>query len=42
LLEQLEIPVAVLPGDYRNIKVTTPEDLLIAAALLDMQREESA
>jgi len=42
LLENIEIPVAVLPGDYRNIKVTTPEDLVIAAALLDMQREESA
>lgn len=42
LLERYEIPVAILPGDYRNIKVTTPEDLIIATALLDSQQEESA
>lgn len=42
LLEHCEIPVAMLPGDYRNIKITTPEDLLIATALLDTQEEESA
>ncbi len=34
LLERLGHPVQVLKGDYRNIKVTTPEDILIAAALL--------
>lgn len=28
-------PVAVFPGAYTNIKVTTPEDLILAAALLD-------
>jgi len=42
LLERYGQPVAILQGDYRNIKVTTPEDLLVAAAFLDMQREESA
>lgn len=42
LLERYEIPVAMLTGDYRNIKVTTPEDLVIATALLDSQGEESA
>lgn len=42
LLERYGVPVAVLPGDYRNIKVTTPEDLPVAAAFLDMQQEESA
>ena len=42
LLERYGQPIAILQGDYRNIKVTTPEDLLVAAAFLDMQREESA
>jgi 2-C-methyl-D-erythritol 4-phosphate cytidylyltransferase len=42
LLEHCEMPVALLQGDYRNIKVTTPEDLLVAAAFLDRQQEESA
>ena len=42
LLERIGQPVAVLAGDYRNIKVTTPEDLVIAAALLDSHGEESA
>ncbi|MGE4491259.1 MAG: 2-C-methyl-D-erythritol 4-phosphate cytidylyltransferase [Syntrophotalea sp.] len=27
--------VAVIPGSYRNIKITTPEDLLLARAFLD-------
>lgn len=34
LLERLGYPVEILEGDYRNIKVTTPEDILIAVALL--------
>jgi len=34
LLERLGHPVQMLEGDYRNIKVTTPEDVLIAVALL--------
>ena len=34
LLERLGHPVQILEGDYRNIKVTTPEDILIAVALL--------
>ncbi len=34
--------VAVVPGDDRNLKITTPADLVIAAALLDSCREESA
>ena len=42
LLERYGMPVAILQGDYRNIKVTTPEDLPVAAAFLDMQQEESA
>jgi len=34
LLERIGYPVQILEGDYRNIKVTTPEDMLIALALL--------
>jgi 2-C-methyl-D-erythritol 4-phosphate cytidylyltransferase len=34
LLERLGHPVQMLEGDYRNIKVTTPEDILVAIALL--------
>ena len=35
LVEQLGLPVAVVEGDPRNIKITTPVDLLIARALLE-------
>jgi len=35
LVERLGHPVKIVPGSYRNIKVTTPEDLIIASALLD-------
>lgn len=34
VLEQLGIKAAVVPSDYRNIKVTTPEDILIAEAFM--------
>lgn len=34
LVERLGHPVKMVEGDYRNIKVTTPEDILIAVALL--------
>ncbi len=42
LLELAGQPVAMVTGDYRNIKVTTPEDLVIATAFLDMQQENFA
>ncbi len=35
LVEKLGIDVHVVMGDYRNIKITTPEDLVLAEALLD-------
>ena len=35
LLEALGRPVTIFAGSYHNIKVTTPEDLAIAAALLE-------
>ena len=35
LVENLGREVVVVPGDSRNIKITTPEDLLIARAFMD-------
>ncbi len=34
LVERLGVPVRVFPGSRLNIKITTPEDLLLAEALL--------
>lgn len=34
LVERLGLPVAMLPGSERNIKITTPEDLVLARAFL--------
>lgn len=36
LAERLGKPVAMMPGDRNNIKITTPEDLRLAEALLRM------
>jgi 2-C-methyl-D-erythritol 4-phosphate cytidylyltransferase len=38
LVEELGAEVRVVPGDYANIKLTTPEDLAIAEAILTMRR----
>ncbi|MFQ5646114.1 MAG: 2-C-methyl-D-erythritol 4-phosphate cytidylyltransferase [bacterium] len=34
LLEAMGKPVTVVPGDYRNLKITTPEDLQVADLFL--------
>lgn len=34
LVEWMQIPVKIVVGDYTNIKITTPEDLTIAAAII--------
>jgi 2-C-methyl-D-erythritol 4-phosphate cytidylyltransferase len=34
MLEAMGVPVKIFPGDKRNIKVTTPEDLELVRALL--------
>jgi 2-C-methyl-D-erythritol 4-phosphate cytidylyltransferase len=39
LVERLGQPVTVVAGSYRNIKITTPEDLLLARAFLDNPEE---
>jgi 2-C-methyl-D-erythritol 4-phosphate cytidylyltransferase len=36
LVERLGVKVHILPGSYTNIKITTPEDLLLAALFLKM------
>ncbi len=37
LVAHLGHPVAIIKGDYSNIKVTTPEDIPIATVLLEME-----
>jgi 2-C-methyl-D-erythritol 4-phosphate cytidylyltransferase len=36
LVERLGVKVHILPGSYNNIKITTPEDLLLANLFLKM------
>ena len=38
-VERLGIGVALTQGDYRNLKITTPEDLAVAEALLEWEDE---
>lgn len=40
LLERIGKKVHVVIGDYRNIKITTPEDLILAQAFLEAGRRE--
>lgn len=40
LIERTGGRVQVIPGDYRNIKITTPEDLLLAEAFLTVMEKE--
>ncbi|OGP90372.1 MAG: 2-C-methyl-D-erythritol 4-phosphate cytidylyltransferase [Deltaproteobacteria bacterium RBG_16_48_10] len=37
LVERIGIKVYILPGSYHNIKITTPEDLILASLLLQME-----
>ncbi len=34
LVERLGLPVKIIEGDYKNIKITTPEDLIIGESIL--------
>lgn len=38
LVERLDYPVAMVQGDYDNIKLTTPEDLYFAKAILEKRK----
>ena len=40
LVERIGLPVKVVEGDYRNIKITTPEDMVTAEAFLRQMEEE--
>ena len=42
LVERLGAPVKVVEGDYRNIKITTPEDMVTAEAFLQQMKEAGA
>ena len=42
VLEQLGIRAAVVPSSYRNIKITTPEDLVIAEAFMKDEKHVTA
>lgn len=39
LVEQMGLPVKIVEGSYRNIKLTTPEDLVIAQTFLQRGEE---
>lgn len=39
LVEWLGEPVSIVPGSYRNLKITTPEDLLLAETFMQQDRE---
>ncbi|TWJ18850.1 2-C-methyl-D-erythritol 4-phosphate cytidylyltransferase [Geobacter argillaceus] len=41
LVERLNDKVQIVIGDYRNIKITTPEDLVLAEAFLAAAKSES-
>jgi len=41
LIERLGMPVTMVEGDYRNIKLTTPDDMRVAEALLSCFRFKS-
>lgn len=40
LVERLGIKVKVVESDYQNIKITTPEDMLVAEAFLSKNKKE--
>ncbi|XP_062176397.1 2-C-methyl-D-erythritol 4-phosphate cytidylyltransferase, chloroplastic-like isoform X3 [Alnus glutinosa] len=42
IVEHLKHPVYVTEGSYTNIKVTTPDDLLLAERILSMSSGESS
>ncbi|XP_065872819.1 2-C-methyl-D-erythritol 4-phosphate cytidylyltransferase, chloroplastic-like isoform X2 [Euphorbia lathyris] len=42
IVEHLKHPVYITEGSYTNIKVTTPDDLLLAERILNMNSEKSS
>jgi 2-C-methyl-D-erythritol 4-phosphate cytidylyltransferase len=41
LVELLGIDVRVVEGEYTNIKLTTPDDLILAEAIYQMRRKKN-
>jgi len=41
LVERLGVKVHILPGSYTNIKITTPEDLMLARVFLKIKSQTS-
>ena len=37
--QMMKVPVKLYEGSYENIKITTPEDLVVAEAFLKENRE---
>lgn len=38
IVEQLNLPVKITEGEYTNLKITTPEDLVVASQILEARR----
>lgn len=38
LVERMGLPVKIVPGSYENIKITTPEDLAVAEAIIKAKK----
>ncbi|WP_338752590.1 2-C-methyl-D-erythritol 4-phosphate cytidylyltransferase [Bacillus sp. FJAT-52991] len=38
LVERMNVPVQIVEGDYDNIKLTTPEDLIFAEAIIQKRK----
>ncbi len=38
LVERMNVPVSIVEGSYENIKITTPEDLLLAKFILSARK----
>lgn len=41
LVEEMGMPVVTVSGSYRNIKLTTPEDMIIAEKFLEEEKEDA-
>lgn len=41
IIEAMGLPVKITPGSYTNIKVTTPDDLLVAEKFLSEQASKA-
>ncbi|NLP43578.1 MAG: 2-C-methyl-D-erythritol 4-phosphate cytidylyltransferase [Peptococcaceae bacterium] len=42
LMEWQGYPVKIIPGSYENLKITTPEDLLLAEIILQKRKERDS